>query len=437
MSNENNYIISKLNNELYSSYNEYQESIKIFYSKYKDKNINQESNIDLKETILDYLNFKLDNGEKWIKGLIYIIKKTQFLSINILSTIFYLDIYNIIIKPKCLNIIEKQKLYPQSRIFSYEIFDKKNLDENNQINKETKLYKIKRQESYELFDVIRTQLEYKENPFHIVINNFILFFIEEIKNKNIYLDKTKNKEGFENYCAKVLDELKEQINEFITFLINRITIFYKINNIQEYDTYYALLISIIFNGKGNSKKLYHLFMELIDKKERNKNIIFKNAIMKYKNKDNISPKDFSIEKKFSLNNDSIQLLNELEIAENISNGQKTPYEKTINAFKNIEAYQNPFDKLLLTVKLSKIISEEISTFWSQINEEKIKEKNINLNIEADDFISIFKYMLVKSGITKVHNEICFIESFTTNQIKSDSEWYYLSLLQVSLMQLEE
>ena len=33
-----------------------------------------------------------------------------------------------------------------------------------------------------------------------------------------------------------------------------------------------------------------------------------------KNKDNISPKDFSIEKKFSLNNDSFQLLNELEIA---------------------------------------------------------------------------------------------------------------------------
>ena len=140
MSNENNYILSKLNNELYSSYNEYQESIKIFYSKYKDKNINQESNTDLKETILDYLNFKLDNGEKWIKGLIYIIKKTQFLSKNILSTIFYLDIYNIIIKPKCLNIIEKQKLYPQSRIFSYEIFDKKNLDENNQINKETKSF---------------------------------------------------------------------------------------------------------------------------------------------------------------------------------------------------------------------------------------------------------------------------------------------------------
>ena len=432
MRSEKNYLLSKLNNELYSSYNSYQESLKLFYTKYNDKNIKQETNTDLKDLILDYLNFKLDNGEKWIKGLIYIIKKNHFLSQNILSTIFYLDIYNIMIKPKCFNFNIKQKLYPQSKIFSYEIFDKKNLEENNNIDEETKKYKIKRQESYELFDVIRTQLEYKENPFNIVINNFILFFIEEIRNKNIYLDKIKNKEGFENYCGKVLDELKEQINEFITFLTKCITIFYRINNIQEYDTYYALLISIIFNGKGNSKKLYYLFMQLINKKERNKNALFKNIIMNYQNKDNISPKDFLIEKKFCLDNDSIELINENKLI-----ARKIPYEKTINEFKNIEVYQNPFDKLLLTVKLSKIIQEEISNFWSQIKEKEIKEKNINLNIEADDFINIFKYMLIKSGITNIHNEICFIECFTSNQIKSDSDWYYLSLIQVSLMQLEE
>ena len=432
MRSEKNYLLSKLNNELFASYNSYQESLKLFYTKYNDKNIKQESNTDLKELILDYLNFKLDNGEKWIKGFIYIIKKNHFLSQNILSTIFYLDIYNIIIKPKCFNFNIKQKLYPQSKIFSYEIFDKKNLEENNNIDEETKKYKIKRQESYELFDVIRTQLEYKENPFNIVINNFILFFIEEIRNKNIYLDKIKNKEGFEDYCGKVLDELKEQINEFITFLTKCITIFYRINNIQEYDTYYALLISIIFNGKGNSKKLYYLFMQLINKKERNKNALFKNIIMNYQNKDNISPKDFLIEKKFCLDNDSIELINENKLI-----ARKIPYEKTINEFKNIEVYQNPFDKLLLTVKLSKIIQEEISNFWSQIKEKEIKEKNINLNIEADDFINIFKYMLIKSGITNIHNEICFIECFTSNQIKSDSDWYYLSLIQVSLMQLEE
>jgi hypothetical protein len=348
---------SSLNNDLLNSYSEFQQSIKLFYEKYKDKSNQEEENRDLKELIIEYLNFKLGNGEKWIKGLIYIIKKHQFLSQQILSSIFYLDIYDIIIKPKCLGIKLKEKLYPQSKIFHYEIIQN---DINNKdiiVDEEINKYKIKRQESYELFEVIKRQLEYKENPFNIVINNFILYFTEEVKNKNEYLDKINNKNNYENYCNKILDELKDQINEFVIFLTKCITIFYKINNIQEYDTYYALLISIIFNGKGNSKKLYHLFMELIDKKERNKNIIFKNAIMKYKNKDNISPKDFSIEKKFSLNNDSIQLLNELEIAENISNGQKTPYEKTINALSPSQA---PIIKNSVLVNIEDFIDVENS-----------------------------------------------------------------------------
>ena len=138
MNNVKNYQLSKLNNELFISYNEYQETLKLFYSKYQDKNIKHESNTDLKELILDYLNFKLDNGEKWIKGLIYIIKKTHFLSQNILSTIFYLDIYSIIVRPKCLHINQKEKLYPQSKIFTYELFDKNKLIENNKIDEETK-----------------------------------------------------------------------------------------------------------------------------------------------------------------------------------------------------------------------------------------------------------------------------------------------------------
>ena len=38
-----------------------------------------------------------------------------------LTSIFYLDIYDIIIKWKCFNIISKEKIYPQNKIFSYEI----------------------------------------------------------------------------------------------------------------------------------------------------------------------------------------------------------------------------------------------------------------------------------------------------------------------------
>ena len=114
-----------------------------------------------------------------------------------------------------------------------------------------------------------------------------------------------------------------------------------------------------------------------------------------------------------------------------------PYEDTVKNFKKIKEYENPFDKLLLTNKLSKIIADDISKFWSQADENELKNEQLVLKIEADDFISIFKYMLIKGEIEDIHSEICFIESFTSNQIKSESEWYYLSLIQVSLMQLEE
>ena len=178
-------------------------------------------------------------------------------------------------------------------------------------------------------------------------------------------------------------------------------------------------------------------MEIIKKKDKNKNELFKKAISFYKEKNLIEPKDFLIEKKFCLDANTKELIEQNKNNENNFIGNKNPYEKTINYFKNIEKYQNPFDKLLLTVKLKKIISEEISEFWSKYGQDELKDKKINLNIEADDFISIFKYMIVKSEINNIHSEISFIESFTSNQIKSDSEWYYLSLIQVSLAQLEE
>ena len=89
------------------------------------------------------------------------------------------------------------------------------------------------------------------------------------------------------------------------------------------------------------------------------------------------------------------------------------------------------------MNLSTNIEDDISKFWSLADEKELKDGHLKLNIEADDFISIFKYMLIKGEIDDIHSHISFIESFTSNQIKSESEWYYLSLIQVSLLQLEE
>ena len=432
MNNKQNLKSLITEKEILSCYSQYFLLIKKYKDKFKDNNIQTDSNINIKSLILDYLSFKYENGEKWMKDLIIILKQKQFISQNILISIFYLDIYDIMIKPKIFNQSLNEKLYPHSKVFSYKII------KNNDDTDPTIQYKLKKQESYELFEVIKRQIEYKENPFNIVINNYINFFINEIQYKIKYLDKIKDNKDFNIICQKIFEELKEQINEFTILLTKCITLFYKINNIQEYDTYYALLISIIFNGKGNSKKLYQLLMNIIDKKEKNKIDNFKKIILYYKNNNKLNPESCSIEDKFCLNDKTKELYENLFEKEYKNNKEvNIPYDNTINNYRKIREYQNPFDKLLLTVQLSKNIKEEIDQFWSQVDENELKNKKIKLNIEADDIISIFKYMLIKGEIEDIYSHIYFIESFTSNQIKSESEWYYLSLIQVSLMQLEE
>ena len=430
-----NSLTNKSNADIMNSYSEYLKLIKKYRDKFLDKKINLDSNIDLKPLMLEYFNFKLENGEKWIKDLIIIINGHKFPSQKALISIFYLDEIDLIIKPKILQLPIKEKLYPQSKIFSYPILQK----DNDEITDPTILYKIKRQESYELFDVIKKQIESKENPFNIIINNFTDCFLKEVNNKNNHLEKFKKNKDYNIICDKIFKELKEQINEFTILLTKSITLLYKINNIQEFDTYYALLISFIFNETNNSKKLYKLLMNIIDKKESDKNNKFKKIISYYKNKNIIKPEDFSVEDKFCLNEKSKALYkNNFNKDYNINlEDNHVSYHNVINNYKKIINYKNPFDKLILTMNLSKNIEDDISKFWSLADEKELKDVHLKLNIVADDFISIFKYMLIKGGIEDIYSQISFIESFTSNQIKSESEWYYLSLIQVSLLQLEE
>ena len=53
--------------DILQSYSEYFQLIKKYKDKFKDANIQKDSQINIKSLILDYLNFKYENGEKWIK----------------------------------------------------------------------------------------------------------------------------------------------------------------------------------------------------------------------------------------------------------------------------------------------------------------------------------------------------------------------------------
>ena len=300
----------KINNSLINAhqldlYSEYQHLLKKYYLRFKDTKNQSNLKIDIKSLILEYLTFKYENGEKWIKELISIVKQHHFFSQKILNSIFYLDIYDLIIKPKFLNKNPKEKLYPQSNFFSYKLIYDKNS------NDPSILYKLKKQEKYELFDVIKRQLEYKDNPFHIIIKNFIDCLIKVVQFKIKFLEKIRQNKDFSNILQKLFEEFKDQINEFTALLTKCITLFYQINNIQEYDTYYALLISIIFNGKENSKILYQLLMRLISQIKKNKIDNYKNILSNLKNSNKTNPEDFFVEEKFCLNEKSRQLYKDI------------------------------------------------------------------------------------------------------------------------------
>ena len=129
MNNKQNLKSLITEKEILSCYSQYFLLIKKYKDKFKDNNIQTDSNLNIKSLILDYLSFKYENGEKWIKDLIIILKQKQFISQNILISIFYLDIYDIMIKPKIFNQSLNEKLYPHSKVFSYKII--KNNDEPN------------------------------------------------------------------------------------------------------------------------------------------------------------------------------------------------------------------------------------------------------------------------------------------------------------------
>ena len=54
--------------DILQSYWEYFQLIKKYKDKFKDSNIQKDSQINIKSLILDYLNFKYENGEKWVKN---------------------------------------------------------------------------------------------------------------------------------------------------------------------------------------------------------------------------------------------------------------------------------------------------------------------------------------------------------------------------------
>ena len=73
----------------------------------------------------------------------------------------------------------------------------------------------------------------------------------------------------------------------------------------------------------------------------------------------------------------------------------------------------------------------------KLPKEELKMKELKFEIEIDDYINIFEYMIVKSGMNELYAHIDFVEIFTNDKIKKELDDYNLQQIKVGLMQIND
>ena len=106
-----------------------------------------------------------------------------------------------------------------------------------------------------------------------------------------------------------------------------------------------------------------------------------------------------------------------------------PYETAIQLLKQIKRYKTPFEKMMIIASISNEITDCINDFWTEM--ENYIKKDF-LGIEAEQIMTIFIYIIIKSGITDIFVHCKMIKYFTTCTTKSSMIGYYYSTIEASI-----
>ena len=260
-----------------------------------------------------------------------------------------------------------------------------------------------------------------------------------MRNELIIIKRNKSNAFLEEYCKKICKNIFEQINTFIYNLTNCLILLYsKINNYQiffeEIDEFISLLTSLFFSQNDLNNDIYKIIIDLIRVKNKSNIETFQSLSNSYKG---IEPEDFGVNEKFCLTEKSVNYYMKTFKKNFIGKIPNIAFEKSIKMMKNIYFYRSPIDKLLLTTKMRMCIYEEIEEFWKQVPEYDINKKELKIDIAIDDYINIFEYIIIKSGMSDLIVHIEFIDAFTTEKTRKNIDDYNLQQIKVGLMQLND
>ena len=413
------------------------------------ENISFPQNITYKILILKYIAFEYEKGNLWLKELYEKIIEQTFPSEDYFLHLFNISEFEIRTKPQCFESKKnKMNFIPQSKTFTY------NIIETTISNDPLIQYKLYKQHVYKYVQITREQIEISLNPINFIMRNFRMCITKYVINKRdelIDIKLNKSNEIFEEQCDKICRNIFEQINNFIYNLTNCLILLYsKINNYQiffeEIDEFISLLIALLFDPNEKRNKyndiniiedrddFYKVILDLVKLKNIQKIEKLKKIIKSYRG---IEPEDFGVPDKYCLNEKSINYYIKIFKKNFEGNIPEIAYENSIKMLKDIYKYRSPIDKLLLTTKLRKSIKTEIEEFWGILPEEELKRKELKLEIEIDDYINIFEYMIIKSGMNELISHIDFVEIFTNDKIRKELDDYNLQQIKVGLMQIND
>ena len=106
-----------------------------------------------------------------------------------------------------------------------------------------------------------------------------------------------------------------------------------------------------------------------------------------------------------------------------------PYLSAIKLLNSLKKYKAPFEKIVIIAAISDQITECASSFWSEM-ENYIK--NSFLFIEADEIMTIFLYIMIRSQMPEIIVFSKMITNFTTPNTRSFNLSYNFTLLEASL-----
>ena len=110
-----------------------------------------------------------------------------------------------------------------------------------------------------------------------------------------------------------------------------------------------------------------------------------------------------------------------------------PYQSTIDLIKNIDSFYTPFDKMNLFHTMGVDVIDNITQIWKPIQDSL---KKGFLDIDGDELILIFTFILIKSKFENILIHLNFIKFFTTKSAKTNQGYYY-SLIEAAVVNIRD